>query len=130
MEPQAPQPTSGVVEVSPLPSPTPDSALQPTLADSDPALKALIAKSIDDLSQRFSIPGEQIKLQEAVEVTWSDSSLGCANPESIYLQVITPGYLLRFQVMDRVFEYHTDKTNNVIYCEEPSLAPPGTLPDK
>jgi hypothetical protein len=130
MEPQVPNPTSSVVEVSPLATPTPDSDSQLPLALSDPTLKALITKSVNDLSQRLSIPTDQIKIQEAVEVTWPDSSLGCPNPASQYLQVITPGYLLRFQAMDRVFEYHTNKNDLIIYCETSSLAPPGTLPDR
>lgn len=130
MESQAPKPTSGVVEVSPLPTFTPAPGSQSALALSDPTLKTLVAKSVDDLAQRLSIPADQIKLQEVIEVSWADSSLGCVNQTSQYLQVITPGYLLRFLAMDRVFEYHTDKTNIVLYCENPSVAPPGTLPEK
>lgn len=130
MEPKAPAPTSSVVEVSPLSTFTPAADSQPILNLSDPALKALIAKSMDDLAQRFSIPAEQITLQEAIEVTWPDSSLGCKDSTLEYLQVITPGYLLRFQAMDKIYEYHTDKMNTILYCEDPSLAPPGSLPDK
>ena len=130
MQPKAPTPTLGVMEVSPLSTLTPASDSQPTLNLSDPVLKALIAKSMDDLAQRFSIPAEQITLQEVIDVTWSDSSLGCNDSTSEYLQVVTPGYLLRFQAMDKVYEYHTDKIITVLYCEDPSLAPPGSLPDK
>lgn len=130
MNAQAPTPTSSVVEVLPLATSTPNSDAQPPVALTDPALNALIAKATDDLAQRFSIPSDQVKLQEALEVTWPDSSLGCPNPAAQYLMVQTPGYLLRFQAMERTFEYHTDKTSNVIFCENSSLAPPGSLPDK
>jgi hypothetical protein len=127
----SPNPTQPV-EISPLPTPSPDPSLQgdSTLMPqpADPALQKLIEIAIQDLTKRFSIPSEQIQFKEAFAVTWPDSSLGCPNPSSMYIQVLTPGYLLRLQAAERVFEYHTDTKGTVVYCESPAALPLEALP--
>lgn len=95
---------------------------------SDPALQKLIALATEDLTRRFAIPAEQVQFKEAAAVTWPDSSLGCPNPSAMYLQVITPGYLIRLQAAERIFEYHTDLRETVVYCENPSALPLESLP--
>ena len=37
----------------------------------------------------------------------------------IYTEVLTPGYLIRLSVKEQVYEYHTNKKNSLIYCENP-----------
>ncbi len=127
----SPNPTQPV-EISPLATPSPDPALQgdSTLMpdSSNPALQKLIEAAIQDLTKRFSIPPEQIQFKEAAAVTWNDSSLGCPNPALMYTQVLTPGYLIRLQAAERIFEYHTDTSGTVVYCENPSALPLEALP--
>ena len=55
---------------------------------------------------------------EAVE--WRDSSLGCPEPGKAYLQVITPGYLFVLEAGGKTYEYHADRGNRVILCENPA----------
>ncbi len=52
------------------------------------------------------------------EVEWPDTSLGCPKPGEMYLQVITPGYVVRVQAPDGTeYEVHTDATgDNAIVC--------------
>lgn len=95
---------------------------------SDPEIQKLIAVAVEDLAKRYSISSEQIQFKEAFEVTWPDSSLGCPNPSSMYMQVLTPGYLIRLQAPGGIFEYHTDKRGSVVYCENPSPLPLDLLP--
>lgn len=137
MEPKSPPgnppPTASVpVEVTPLSTPQPDSPPQagttPQANPSDPELQKLIQTATEDLAKRFSIAPDQIQLQEALEMTWPDSSLGCPNPSSMYMQVLTPGYLIRLQTPGGMFEYHTDKRGAVVYCENPSPLPLDSLP--
>lgn len=127
----SPNPTQPV-EISPLATPSPDPALQgdsTLMPDStNPALQKLIEAAIQDLTKRFSIPTEQIQLKEAAAVTWNDSSLGCPNPAMMYTQALTPGYLIRLQAAERVFEYHTDTKETVVYCAPPSALPLEALP--
>lgn len=121
-----------VVEVPPLGSPSPESSesgdIPPVPNPSDPTLQKLITTATEDLAKRFSITSDQIQLQETLEVTWPDSSLGCPNPSSMYMQVLTPGYLIRLQAPGGIFEYHTDKRGAVVYCENPSPLPLESLP--
>ena len=131
--PENPSPNSTeVVEVPPLGTLQPD---LPTQGDtspmpnlSDPDFQKLVQTATEDLAKRFSISADQIDFKEATEVVWPDSSLGCPNPSSMYMQVLTPGYLIRLQTPDRTFEYHTDKKGSVIYCENPSPLPLDSLP--
>ena len=118
---------------TPLAPPTQGDMAQmpPSLSNSiSPGLESLIEKAKEDLAQRLSISTTQISLVESMEVEWSDSSLGCPQQGMYYLQVITPGYLIRLQALDKVFEFHTDKGNQIIYCDDPSKPLPGTLPDR
>ena len=137
MEPKAPpenpSPAASMpVEVTPLSTPLPDSppeaATTPHANPSEPELQKLITTATEDLAKRFSITSDQIQLQEALEVTWPDSSLGCPNPSSMYMQVLTPGYLIRLQAAGGIFEYHTDKRGALVYCENPSPLPLDALP--
>jgi hypothetical protein len=120
------------VEVTPLASPTPESSEQEDTSPmpnlSDPDFQKLVQTATEDLAKRFSISADQIEFKEATEVVWPDSSLGCPNPSSMYMQVLTPGYLIRLQTPDKMFEYHTDKKGSVIYCENPSPLPLDSLP--
>ena len=132
-EGQNPSPNSTQpVEIPPLSTPQPDSSTQgdsmpnPT----DPDIQKLIEVATEDLLKRFSIPADQVRFKEVMEVVWQDSSLGCPNTDSSYIQVLTPGYLIRMQAGDRTFEYHTDKKGSVAYCENPAVLPLDALPDR
>ena len=85
----------------------------------------LIEKAKEDLAQRLAVPITQISLVEATEVEWSDSSLGCPQPDMFYLQVITPGYLILLEANGAQYEYHSNRDAYVIYCENtnPPLPP-------
>lgn len=118
---------------TPAAPPTQGSIAQMTpslLPSISPGLEGLIEKAKEHLAHRLSISTMQISLVESMEVEWSDSSLGCPQPGMYYLQVITPGYLIRFQALDKVFEFHTDKGNQIIYCDNPSAPIPGARPDR
>lgn len=133
--PENPSPTPAQpVEVTPLPllqpdiPPQGDTSPMPNL--SDPDLQKMIQTAAEDLAKRFSVSMDQIEFKETAEVVWPDSSLGCPNPSSMYTQVLTPGYLIRLQALGRIFEYHTNKNNLVVYCENPAPLPLDSLPDQ
>ena len=86
----------------------------------DPGLQSLVEKAKEDLAQRLSISVTQINLVELTEVEWSDSSLGCPQPGMDYLQVITPGYLIRLEVNAQIYEYHSNRDTYFVYCENQS----------
>lgn len=90
---------------------------------SDPALQGLIEMARADLAQRLSLRPTEISFAEATAVEWSDSSLGCPQPDMAYLQVITPGYRILLEAGGQAYAYHADRGTRVIYCEE--AIPPG-----
>lgn len=112
-------PTQGDIPKMPQNNPTPSFELD-----------KLIEMSKMDLSQRLSIPVSEIKLVSAQDVVWSDSSLGCPNPSVMYLQVLTPGYLIRLEALGQEFEFHTDKNGQIIQCDNPSPPLPGIYQDQ
>jgi len=89
-------------------------------APSVPSLENLIEKAKEDLAQRLDIPITQINLLEVTDVEWSDSSLGCPQPDMFYLQVITPGYRILLEVTGSQYEYHSNRIVSIVYCDNTS----------
>lgn len=91
----------------------------------DSGLENLIEQARQDLAQRLAISTNQIVLVEATEAEWSDSSLGCPQPDMLYLQVITPGFLILLDANGAQYEYHSNRDAYVVYCENqtPSIIP-------
>ena len=51
-------------------------------------------------------------------VEWSDASLGCPEPDLMYIQVITPGFRLAFEYEGQRYEHHTNQDGGrVVACE-------------
>ena len=82
-------------------------------------LEGLIETAKEDLAKRLSISPSDIVLVEAKEVVWSDGSLGCPQPDMMYAQVLTPGYLIKLKYDIRDFEYHAGKERSLTYCKNP-----------
>jgi hypothetical protein len=98
----------------------------------DAGLQSLIDKARMDLAQQLSIPMTQINLIQTISATWPDSSLGCPQPGMAYSQVLTPGYLIQLQADNRVYEYHTDADQLVVFCGENTIeypVKPGDITD-
>ncbi len=77
---------------------------------------ALAAAS--DLAARLGADISSVNVLEIAQMEWSDSSLGCPQPETLYAQVITPGYLIVMESGGQLFNYHTDLLGTVILCEK------------
>ena len=103
-------------------------ALPPQQGDSTPMDQSLPTQTASgkdriieiataDLAQRLSISPNQITLVEATDVEWSDSSLGCPQPDMAYLQVITPGYRILLEANGIQYEYHSNRDAYVVYCD-------------
>src|SRR5262245_43802731 len=102
-------------------SPTQGSAtqmVQPLPTSPTSGAENLIEKAKQDLAQRLSVPVDEISLVEVIEMEWADSSLGCPEPDMMYLQVITPSYRILLESNAQVYEYHTNKISNMVYCED------------
>jgi hypothetical protein len=110
-----PSPPIQVTEVNPsLPIP------------SLPNLNDLVDIAIQDLSGKLSISTTEIKLLESRQVTWPDASLGCPKIGVLYIQQLTPGYLIRLEAVGQEYEYHSGLHGPVFFCEKPSASAPGS----
>jgi hypothetical protein len=90
------------------------SAAEPTPLG--PEAQAMVDLAKQDLAKTLKIDSSTIMVVSATPVQWNDSSLGCAQPGQNYLQVVTPGYLVRLQTDAKAYEYHTDSRNQVVQC--------------
>jgi len=97
-----------------------------------PAAEAAVAAAKEDLANWLDVSGEDILVTSIEAVQWSDSSLGCPQPEMMYLQVITPGFRVILQAQGQTYEYHTDQGRNAVLCDgksmpnRPTLSAPST----
>jgi hypothetical protein len=91
--------------------------LTPPARLDDPLAYQIIGRARLDLAQRLSVEVKEIQLVAATAVTWPDASLGCPSPGKVFPSIITPGYRIVLKFANKIYEYHTDKQQNMIYCE-------------
>ena len=72
--------------------------------------------ALSDLAQRLDIAADRITVKKIEAVEWMDASLGCPEPDKMYAQVITPGYLIVLSAQGQEYEYHTDRMRAIL-CE-------------
>jgi hypothetical protein len=71
---------------------------------------------VDDAAKRFNVAASAVVLVRAERVTWSDGSLGCAEPGVMYTQNLVPGYLLVAKTDGGELAYHTDSRSLAKSC--------------
>lgn len=72
----------------------------------------------NDLARRLQTEATAIQIVSAKAQQWPDSSIGCSEPGTAYLDVTTPGYLIMLGYEDQLYEYHTDLNNRVVQCKD------------
>lgn len=96
----------------------------PVMDDVPPAI---LDSARQALADHLAVAPEDLTLTGAEARDWSDSSLGCPEPGTPYLQVITPGYLLEFSdTQGQTYAIHTSDTGEpLILCEneQPTMLP-------
>jgi hypothetical protein len=70
-----------------------------------------------DLATRLGIPESEVQVREARPRTWPDASLGCPQPDRLYAQVETPGFVLELEARGKTYRYHAD-LEQVVPCDE------------
>jgi hypothetical protein len=93
-------------------------------------LESQIAAARADLGERLGVPGDELELLEARHVTWADSSLGCPQPGMAYMQVLTPGVLIRLGIEGREYRYHGGNRRTPSLCLNPEGEPMPGLEDR
>ena len=72
------------------------------------------------LAEKLSIQKDQIALISVQSVIWSDSSLGCPQPDMNYLMVLTDGYRVVLAVDNEPYYYHANQKGYGVICESPN----------
>ncbi|HNK63200.1 MAG TPA: hypothetical protein PKL78_00910 [Anaerolineales bacterium] len=104
--PQTPPPTEGISDGSEDMPPSTQNAGIPSVAQI----------AIRHLAEKLQISADQIQITAVEAVTWPDSSLGCPQPNGMYLQVLTPGFNLTLEANGTSYPYHTDSGETVVLC--------------
>ena len=91
--------------------------IAPQIVVADP-LSRLVERATEDLMQAANVASDEITVLSTEEVEWSDTSLGCPEPDGMYAQMITPGYLIVLETGGESYNYHTstDPEGPLVHC--------------
>jgi hypothetical protein len=123
-----PNPSEGIPSPQSVPVTETEGVVPPMNPSATPiasGLENLLILVKADLAQRLSTSVDQINVVESEPVEWSDSSLGCPQPDMFYMQVITPGYRIVLDANGQQYEYHSNRDISFVYCEDSN---PSTFP--
>lgn len=87
------------------------------LADEYPTeLTGLIGDMIVDLADRLGIEKSAVTIVATEEVTWSDASLGCPQPDMSYAQVETDGMRVILEADGDFYDYRSGGQSEPFLC--------------
>lgn len=74
--------------------------------------------AVADLASSLGMQNGNILVTSVEAVDWPDSSLGCPQPDGVYLAVVTPGYRIRLSFGSVTYTYHADSAETIVRCDE------------
>lgn len=107
----SPTPTALPV-ITPQPTETPTMPSTPFPANLQPYAEAATKIAAEALG----VSSAEVTVVAIESHTWRNSSLGCPKPGFMYLQVITPGYLVKVVVDGTQYEVHLDERGRGVFC--------------
>lgn len=113
-----------------LPSPAPSEAATSvgTIGGNAGAADEVERQALQALETQFNVNTGGLTLQNKEQVEWSDGSLGCASPDMMYMQVITPGYRVTLEHGGQRYVVHTDRGRRAVRCDTPKTGTSGNPP--
>ncbi len=85
---------------------------------------AILAPMKADLPERVGAAAARARIVRAEQVIWPDGSIGCARPGVMYTQALVPGYLVKFELDGKTYQYHATLKGGATYCERPGVHMP------
>ncbi|MGI9147713.1 MAG: hypothetical protein ACR2IK_14365 [Chloroflexota bacterium] len=114
-QPALPSPASAVAPpiISPVVSLSPESS-------PNAEMQTAVDAALRDAAGRLNLPSDSgdIKLQHVEARQWPDTSLGCPLDGVMYLQTVTPGYVVVVSAAGNQLEYHADSRGRIVLCHE------------
>jgi len=86
-----------------------------------------------DLAKRLGVDADSIEVVQAQAVMWPNSGLGCPDPDTMYMDVLTPGVLIRLRTGGKLYQYHAGRSSAPFLCEAERARqplPPGSYDDR
>jgi hypothetical protein len=81
----------------------------------DPLAVELVALAQRRLANQFDILERRVKPIEITPYQWTDTSLGCPDPNQTYVDQVIKGYRLVMQVGEALYAFHTD-SEKIVPC--------------
>ncbi len=105
--------------VAQYPSPT-EVVSTPTKISVDltPVQKA----AVQEVSQKYNIPVDQIQIASSVAVTWPTGCLGVVIPGFMCTDIVTPGFRIMMNASGQQFEIHTNQDGSSVIDAAQQLA--------
>lgn len=124
------RPASQTVNPEVTPSISNQNEMMPNLETHPHVLKAK-----DNLATQTNVPIDQIEIVNVQSMTWPDTSMGCPQPDMVYLQVQKDGLLIQLRAGGMIYNYHSGGNLDPFLCvptksgsKEPKLELPMTRP--
>lgn len=92
----------------------PESSAPPVVGEVSEAIMEAI---LGDAVARTGLTEEQLEVEQAEVVTWSDGSLGCPKPGEFYTQAQVDGYWVELSGPDVWLDYRVDNNGQFKLCE-------------
>jgi hypothetical protein len=89
----------------------------------NPALEEVIPPDValnvqNQISEAMGVPLESIELQNIEKMDWPNSCLGLPSEgDQVCAEVVTPGWLLTFNIDNQEYQYRVDSTGTVVRQE-------------
>ena len=77
-----------------------------------------IRAAVETFATELDIDPDSVEVISADSVTWPDASLGCPQPDMMYIQVLTEGLRVKLRSGSVEAEYHTDMSTQVTRCDD------------
>jgi hypothetical protein len=85
-------------------------------ASGTPIVAAEHAALVQAIASELGVSPEALTSVVVTPRVWSDASLGCPRPGRVYAEVLTPGFLIEFELAGERFEFHSDEHGNIVRC--------------
>jgi hypothetical protein len=106
--------TTSPTEITAIPSPV----LFPSPVLADEPLQKLTQMVIDDLANRLALNVESIRVVSVETTVWREASLRCPHDDQVYAAQKISGYRIRLESGGQIYIYHTDRTDQIVFCPE------------
>jgi hypothetical protein len=93
----------------------PATQVNPALEDALPPDVALNVQN--QIGETLGVAAESIQIEDVEKMDWPNSCLGLPEGDEVCAEVITPGWLLTFNIDNQEYRYRVDATGTVIRLE-------------